>query len=86
MTIDWDDLPLTPWEQEVIARIEDDFGRHDPGMPGRVGRGPGPPLFIGAAVAVIGTVLAFGIPTQTPLALSGYILLLVGLVIVWNRL
>ena len=83
MAIDWDDLSLSPWEQEVIARMEDEFGR--PG-PGRVGQGPGPLLFVGAAVAVCGTVLAFGIPTQAPLAISGYILMLVGLMIVWNQL
>jgi putative Ca2+/H+ antiporter (TMEM165/GDT1 family) len=55
-------------------------------MPGRVGEGLGPLLFIGAAVAVVGTVLAFGIPTHTPLAISGYILLLMALMIVWHQL
>ena len=91
MAIDWDDVSLTRREQRVIARMEDEFGGHNPGMPERVGQGPGerpgPLLFIGGAVAALGTVLAFGIPTgHTPLALAGYILMLVGLMMVWNHL
>jgi hypothetical protein len=86
-----DEPSLTPWEQHVIARMEEEFGRHNPGMPGRVGQRPvecpGPLLFIGAAVATFGTVLAFGVPTgHTPLAIAGYILVLVGLMIVWGQL
>jgi len=87
MAIDWDDLPLSPWEQYVIAAMEDEFGRDDPGIPGRAGQRPGPLLFIGAAVAAFGTVVAFGVPTgHTPLAIAGYILVLVGLMIVWEQL
>ena len=91
MAIDWDDLPLSPWEQHVIAAMEGEFGRDDPGIPGRVGQHrmerPSPLLFIAAAVAAFGTVLAFGVPTgHTPLAIAGYILILVGLTIVWELL
>ena len=91
MAIDWDDLPLSPWEQDVIAAMEDEFGRDDPGVSFRAGprpmEGPGPLLLIGAAVAVFGTVLAFGVPTgHTPLAMAGYILILVGFAIVWDQL
>jgi uncharacterized membrane protein YedE/YeeE len=91
MAIDWDDLPLSPWEQHVIAAMEDEFGPDDPGIPGRVGQRPterpGPLLYIAAVVAALGTVLAFGVPTgHTPLALAGYILMLVGVTIVWELL
>ena len=91
MAIGGDDPSLTPWEEHVIARMEEEFGRHNPGMPGLAGQhaveGPGPLLLIGAAIAVFGTVLAFGIRTgHTPLAIAGYIILLVGLVIVWEQL
>ena len=90
MAIDWDDLPLSSWEQHVIAAMEDDFGRDDPGIPGRVGQHrmerPSPLLFIAAAVAAFGTVLV-GVPTgHTPLPIAGYILILVGLMIVWEQL
>ncbi|HYT39586.1 MAG TPA: hypothetical protein VEN99_08755 [Acidimicrobiia bacterium] len=91
MAIGWDDPSLTPWEEHVIARMEEEFGRHHPGTPGRVGprpaERPGPLLLVGASVTVFGTVLAFGISTgHTPLAIAGYILLLVGLMIVWDQL
>jgi uncharacterized membrane protein YedE/YeeE len=91
MGIDWDDLPLSPWEQHVIAAMEDEFGGDDPGISGRAGQRPidrpGPLLFIGAVVAALGTVVAFGVPTDhTPLAIAGYILLVVGLMIVWQQL
>ena len=91
MAVDWDDLPLSPWEQHVIAAMEAEFGRDNPGIPGRAGRRPmerpGPLLVIGAAVAAFGTVLAFGVPTgHTPLALAGYILIVVGFMIVWGQL
>jgi uncharacterized membrane protein YedE/YeeE len=91
MAVDRDDPQLTPWEQHVIARMEEEFGHHHTRMAGRVGhRGmerPGPLVFIGAAVAVLGTVLAFGIPTgHTPLAIAGYILMLVGVAIAWDQL
>jgi uncharacterized membrane protein YedE/YeeE len=82
---------LTPWEQYVIARMEEEFGGRNTGLSGRVGErsveSPGPLLLIGAAVAVFGTVLAFGVPTgHTPLALAGHILVLVGLMTVWEQL
>jgi len=91
MAIDWDDLPLSAWEQGVIAAMEDEFGPDDPGIPRRVWPGPterpGPLLYIAAVVAALGTVLAFGVPTgHTPLALAGYILMLVGVTIVWELL
>jgi hypothetical protein len=90
MAIDWDDLPLSPWEQHVIAAMEDDFGRDD-GIRGRAGRRPverpGPLLFIAAVVAAFGTVLAFGVSTgATPLPIAGYILMLVGFTTVWEQL
>ena len=86
MSIDRDDPSLTPWEQLVIARMEREFGRRHPGAAERVGQRPGPLLFIGAATAIFGTVLAFGVAPHTPLAVAGYILVLVSLMIVWEQL
>ena len=91
MAVERDDPQLTPWEQHVIARMEEEFGPHNTPMAGRVGHRaverPGRLLFIGVAIAVLGTVLAFGIPTDhTPLAIAGYILMLVGVAITWHQL
>ena len=87
MAVEWDDPQLTPRERRIIARMEEEFGDHDSRMAARrAAERPGPLLFIGVAVAVQGSVLAFGISGPTPLAIAGYILIVVGLAIVWYEL
>ena len=78
-------------EQQVIAAMEDEFGDDDAGICGRAGQRrierPGPLLFIGAVVAALGTVMAFGVHTDhTPLPIAGYILPVVGFMVVWQQL
>lgn len=88
MAVERDDPQLTPREQRIIARMEEEFGDHPTRIAGRraVER-PGPLLFIGVAVVVQGTVLAFGIPAgPPPLAIAGYVLILVGMAIVGYQL
>jgi hypothetical protein len=87
VAVERDDPQLTPREQRIIARMEEEFGDHETGMAGRAVERPASLLFIGVAVAVQGAVLAFGIPTgPAPLAISGYILILLGSAIVWYQL
>ena len=88
MAVERDDPQLTPREQRIIARMEEEFGDHPIRMAGRraVER-PGSLLYIGVALAVQGAVLAFGIPAgPLPLAIAGYILILVGMAIVGYHL
>jgi len=88
VAVERDDPQLTPREQRIIARMEEEFGDHPTRIAGRreVGR-PGPLLFIGVALAVQGAVLAFGIPAgPPPLAIVGYVLIIVGMAIVGYQL
>jgi len=88
VAVEPDDPQLTPREQRIIARMEEEFGDQAIPIAGpRAARRPGPLLFIGVALAVQGAVLAFGIPAgPTPLAIVGYVLIIVGMVIVGYQL
>ena len=85
MTDDGDGTSLTPWERETVAWMEKEFDIHEPGpaRPRPAGE-PGPLLVAGVATAVFGAVVAF--VAAAPLDLAGWIVLLVGLTIVWEQL
>ena len=88
MIEDRDGAPLTPWERDVVARMEEELGPRDEARRGPVGHlptdPPGPMLLVGAGTTFFGIVVAF--TAGTPLGLAGWILLLIGLVIVWEQL
>jgi hypothetical protein len=70
---------LTPWERETVAWMEEELGLRDPGLPGRAGRMP----LAGAMVSLFGMLVA--LTAQAPLGVAGWIVVLIGLVIVWDR-
>ena len=88
MTDDWEDASLTPWERETVAWMEEQLDFRDPPSPGRVGRRPadhpGAMFFVGSAITMFGAVVAF--TAGAPLGFAGWILLVVGLVVVWDEL
>lgn len=85
MTDDGDDTSLTPWERETVAWMEKELDVRDPGLAcPRPADGPGPMLLVGVATAVFGAVAAM--ITGPPLDIAGWIVLLVGLAIVWEQL
>jgi hypothetical protein len=88
LTDDWEDTSLTPWERETVAWMEDELDLRDPAAPHPAGRRPadrlGPMFLVGGAITLFGAVVAF--TAGAPLGLAGWILLLVGLVVVWDEL
>ena len=81
MTNDWEDASLTPYERETVAWMEEELDLRDPGPPGAAD-GPGRVGLVGGAVAVLGAVVTFS--AAAPLALAGWILLVVGFVVIWE--
>jgi hypothetical protein len=85
-----DPQSLSPWERATVAWMEAELDLRDPGLapPGdgyrRPGGKPGPRLFAGTAVSLFGIVVA--VTGGAPLDIAGWILVLVGLVIVWEQL
>jgi hypothetical protein len=85
MTEEGEDASLTPYEMEMVARMEEELDLREPGPPG------GGPVIrqeviavAGFVVAAFGAVIAFA--AETPLTLAGWILVLVGLVMIWERI
>src|SRR3954464_6771113 len=86
-----DSPSLTPWERETVAWMDEELDLRDPGLPppavttpGRVATGPRPMLFGGAAAFSCGIVVA--VTARAPLDVAGWILVLIGLVTVWEWL
>jgi hypothetical protein len=76
VTNDWEDASLTPYERETVAWMEEELDLRD--SADGAGRGG----VAGGAVAAFGAVVAFS--AAAPLALAGWILLVIGFFMVWE--
>ncbi len=81
MTNDWEDASLTPYERETVAWMEEELDLRDSDLPGSAD-GAGRVGVAGGAVAAFGAVVAFS--AAAPLALAGWILLVIGFFMVWE--